>query len=131
MLGFSKEVVVRMIKILDIGYSTAVYFFAAIVIVVLLNKYLPKYDKKKEAKKSTTRLVVDIVVRVWLIGVFSYFVRNVFHAIPWIFEGVHGYKHLNVKEVSNSAMFTAFAITFDPHIQSQIAFLKKRLNIMI
>lgn len=123
------DLIRRSIKIFDIGYSAAAYFIFALIVVLLLNKITGPYDQKVEDEKSTVRIVIDIIFRMWLIGVAAYIVRNTFHAIPFPLDGIHGYHHLYLKEVRESTVFVAFVIVFDVYLQSQVATLKKRLGI--
>lgn len=125
----TKEVVIRSIKLLDIGYAAAVYFVAAILCVKLLNWRVLPGDLKKDKNKSTARLCLEIVLKVWVIGVLAYVVRNIFGLIPWPFQGVYGYDHLKVKEVTNSAVFVAFMVVFDASLQNKVKVLKERLHI--
>lgn len=123
------DIIVRTIKLFDIGYSSAAYFIFAIITVLVLNRLSGPYITEDEEKKSTMRIMIDIVFRVWLIGVLAYIVRNIYHAMPWPLEGVHGYQHLRLKEVSESTIFVAFVVVLDVHLQEQVSALKKRLGI--
>jgi hypothetical protein len=121
-----KDLTRRVIKILDMGYSSGFYLLSAILCVTIINKITPKYDEKEEEKKRTTKLLFDILLNIWIIAIFAYIVRNIFHIIPWPLEGVYGYQHMRVKEVANSAVFVSFMVIFDKHLQSRIGILKKR-----
>jgi MFS family permease len=122
-----KEVAIRSIKLLDIGWATSAYFLLAILAVFLLDKVYGKFNEQVEGRKSTARIVLDIIVHVWFIGVLAYIVRNLFPLIPWPFEGVYGYKHAKTSEVTQSALFVAFVVTFDKHLQQQVSMLKSRI----
>lgn len=124
-----QDIAVRGIKMLDIGFAAAGYFILALLAIMAFNKIGGKYDKAAEVKKSTPLLILQIILRVWLIGISAYIARNVFPLIPWPFEGVYGYQHIKVKEVSNGVVFSAFIVAFDTHLQSQVAYLKQRLSI--
>lgn len=125
----TKEIVIRSIKLLDIGYAAAVYFVGAIICVKLLNWRVMPRDLEDDKRKSTVRLSLEIVLKVWLIGVLAYIVRNLFGLIPWPFQGVYGYDHFKVKEVTNSAVFVAFMVVFDASLQNKVKVLKDRLHI--
>jgi hypothetical protein len=129
MKNLEKEIVIRTIKIIDIGYASVVYIISAIILVSILNKLSGKYDKTVEEKKSTIRLFGDVILRTWIIAIFAYIVRNLFQMIPWPFEGVYGYKHLLVKEVIHSSLFVSFMVIFDHNLQGHVSILKDRLNI--
>jgi hypothetical protein len=125
----NEEIVVRSIKLLDIGYAAMVYFLCAILSVKILNNMSGNFDREQEENKTTWQIMFDIILRIWVIGIFAYIVRNIFHAIPWPFEGIYGYKHMWVKEVINSAVYVAFVVVFDSYLQSQVYLLKRRLGV--
>jgi hypothetical protein len=124
-----EEIVIRSIKLLDIGYAAAVYFMVALLCVKLLNWRVPADDLERNKKKATVTLCLEIVLKVWFIGVLAYVVRNLFELVPWPFQGVYGYDHLKVKEVTNSAIFVAFMVVFDASLQNKVKVIKERFNI--
>jgi hypothetical protein len=121
------ELVIRLIKILDIGYASMFYIVSAILLVSLLNKVEGEYNEENEKKRTTSSLFISVILKTWLIGTLAYITRNIFHMIPWPLEGVYGYKHLKVKEVLDSAVFVSFMVIFDKHLQSRVGILKDRL----
>jgi hypothetical protein len=124
----TKELVIRSIKIFDMGYAAVVYILSAIVIISILNKYSGKYNEEVEEKKSTKRLFWDVILRTWIIAVLAYFIRNLFQMVPFPLEGVYGFEHLKVKEVLQSSLFVSFMVIFDSHLQSRVGILKKRIS---
>lgn len=113
-MTFTKsEFALRSIKILDIGYSTLCYFALALATIPLLDKLLGHYNAAEEEKKSTRRIVLEISLRIWLIGVLAYFVRNLFPLIPWPLEGVYGFQHSRVKEVTSGVVYASYLASFD------------------
>lgn len=128
-MDVTKEIVVRSIKMLDIGWAATVYFAAAIFFVKLLNWRVVPRDFDEDKKKSTAQLCAEVILKVWFIGVLAYITRNLFELVPWPFQGVYGYEHLKVKEVTNSAVFVAFMVVFDASLQNKVKILKERLHI--
>lgn len=127
MKGIEKELTIRSIKILDIGYATVFYIIASLITISLVNKYIyGKLNKEKEESKSNKKLVFDIIVKVWLISILAYIIRNVFSSIPFPLQGVQGYDHLRVKEVVNNSILLSFMILFDDNLQYKIGILKTR-----
>jgi hypothetical protein len=123
-----EDVVVRGVKVLDIAYSTAAYFIMALVSIIAINR-IWKSKGEQETKKSEARLIFEIIFRAFLIGTLAYVARNIFPLIPWPLEGVYGYKHLKTGEVTGSALFAAFAVTFDTQLQAKVSTLKDKLNL--
>lgn len=120
------DVIRRTIKIIDIGWATTAYFALALIAIRALNFISGPVVKEREEAKSSARLLLDIALRVWLIGVLSYLARNIFQLLPWPLEGVYGFKHLKVKEVLDSAVFTAFIVVFDDRLTTMVEVLRKR-----
>ena len=57
-----KDITRRAIKIIDIGYSSGFYLLSAILCVTIINKVIGKYNNEKEEKKSTGRLILDVLL---------------------------------------------------------------------
>lgn len=121
------DLIRRSIKILDIGYATVIYFFLAIWTVPLLDRILGKYNAVEESKKSTNKIIIEIVLRVWCIGVISYLARNLVPLIPFPLQGVYGFDHSRVKEVTSGVIFASYLATFDIVLQSKVGHLRTRL----
>ena len=128
--GFSikHELVVRSIKMLDIGWAMIAYFLLAIISVKTLQEVTGPYDREASEKEETWKVLGRVCLRMWLYGVLAYVSRNLFQLLPWPFEGVEGYKHMRVKEVLNSAAFISCVLSYDGHLQSEVMLLKKRLG---
>ena len=127
MKTLTKELIIRSIKLLDMGYAGAVNILSAIFLVSIINKIEGEYNQLEEEKKSTGKLLLNVILKMWLIVVLAYIVRNLFHMIPFPLEGVYGYKHMKVGEVTSSSIFIAFMVVFDKPLQEKISILKKRI----
>jgi hypothetical protein len=95
----------RLIKMLDIGYVTLIYFLSAIVIAVIMDKLYGVYNEKDESKKSTLRKTFDLVGMIWINGIIIYIVRNLVPLIPSPFNNINGFKHSNLKELKSAYVF--------------------------
>ena len=126
-----REAVVRAFKIVDIGVSTAVYCLAAIGCIICITRLAGPPDPAALRRRGAGALLTRIILRLWLAAVLAYVVRNVWHLVPMPWEGVCGYRHMRVKEVFNSAVFTACMVTYDSHIQAEVLALKERLGMTI
>jgi hypothetical protein len=130
MKDLTKEIVIRSIKLLDIGYAASVYILTAILLITIINKIAGEPNEMEEEKKTTGKLILDVILRIWVIGILAYIVRNLFHLIPFPLEGVYGYEHMKVGEVTSSTVFVAFMVTFDNQLHTKIEILKKRFSKM-
>ena len=120
---------IRGIKILDIGYITAIYFLLGIVLAKICDKKLGKFDEKKAGKKSISRHIIELILYLWFIGVVIYIVRNLVPLIPFPLEGVYGFKHLKVKEVTSAAVFTISFMYFQVYYQNKIKYIFSKIDV--
>ena len=122
-----KEVVIRSIKILDIGFITAIYLTLGIVLSKLCDRVLGELDEEKENQKPRWQVFIELFFYTWFIGIVVYVVRNVVQMIPFPFHGVYGYDHFRVKELINAAIFFFTFIHFQEYYQKKIKLLYVRL----
>jgi len=74
-MNYSKEIIIRMIKLLDIGYITTIY------------------------------------------------------AIPFPLNGIYGFNHLKVKELSTATIFSIVFIYFYQYYQSKVKYILSKIII--
>ena len=106
----------RFVKILDIGYTTLLYFVLAIVIASLMDILYGKYDTEREKQKSVTRKTLDLVGMIWLNGIIIYVVRNIAALIPSPFNGLYGFQHNRLKELDSAYVFDFVLIYNQPNL---------------
>jgi hypothetical protein len=123
-----KELLIRSIKVLDIGFITAIYLTFGIVLAKLCDKALGEFDEEKENQKPLWQLLIELFLYLWFIGIVVYVVRNIAPLIPFPFHGVHGYDHFRVKELINAAIFVIMFLQFQEYYQKKIKFLFTKLN---
>ena len=122
-----KEVVIRSIKILDIGFITAIYLTLGIVLAKLCDRVLGELDEEKENQKPLWQVLIELFFYLWFIGIVVYVVRNVVQMIPFPFHGVYGYDHFRVKELINAVIFFVTFLHFQEYYQKKIKLLYVRL----
>jgi hypothetical protein len=88
---------------------------------------LGPFDAKKAASKSTARLILEVVLHIWTIGVLVYIARNVVELIPFPLNGVHGFEHKRVKELSNAAVFTFVTLFFQKNLRARMEYTYERI----
>jgi hypothetical protein len=125
---YKKEFIVRGIKIIDIGYITAVYFTLGIIMATLSDKYFGVFNEKEEKKKPIGQSVIELLLYLWLFGVIIYIVRNVIPLIPFPLNGIYGFDHLKVKEVTSAGMFTIAFLLFQKHYQAKLKYIVSVLS---
>jgi hypothetical protein len=126
-MPFKQDIILRSIKILDIGYITIIYFTLGFFLSIYVNDTLGTFDPEEAEKKSNVRLFAESVFHIWMIGVTVYIARNLVEKIPFPLEGVQGFVHKKVKELSNAAVFTLVFILYQQHLRDKLLFVSKRM----
>ena len=102
----SFEILIRSIKILDIGFITIIYFIFAILVAKLLNYFFGTYKHESDKNKSKYIVGLELCGIIWLMGVSTYLIRNLVELIPSPFENVYEFHHHKVKELSSAGVYT-------------------------
>ena len=122
------ELLMRSIKIVDIGFIAVIYIVLAIVCAVTTDVVMGKFDQLYEKTKSFSRLTLELILMAWLYGTLVYSVRNLACTVPFPLHGYHGYDHLKVKELQNAMMFTLSYMLFSDYIKNKFAFYYNNLS---
>ena len=125
---FKKEIIIRTIKILDIGYITSIYVIIGLIITLFYNKVFYKYDPKKDERKSLIRLIFEMIGLVWLGLVIGYIIRNIVELIPSPFDGLYGFNHRKVKELTIASGFVMSMITIASIYGTKFRYFGKRFT---
>jgi hypothetical protein len=128
-MNYSKEIIIRMIKLLDIGYITTIYAILAIILAKLFDKYFGNFDEVSEEKKSLIQSIIELILHLWLIGIVIYIVRNFVPLIPFPLNGIYGFNHLKVKELSTATVFSIVFIYFYQYYQNKVKFILSKIII--
>jgi hypothetical protein len=123
-----KEITIRSIKMVDIGFITVLYFILGYSVSLLLNKLYEKFVDLNENEKPTYKLVYELLIHVWIIGIFVYIARNIVEEIPSPLHGIKGFDHYRVKELHSATTFTLIIFYSQPYIHKKINILYKRIS---
>ena len=128
-MNYKKEIIIRSIKIFDIGYITTIYLILGIILAKVCDKYFGKFDEETEKKKPLIQSIAELVLHLWLIAIVIYVVRNFVSLIPFPLNGIYGYNHLNVKELTTATTFSIVFIYFYEYYQMKVNYLFKTFQI--
>jgi hypothetical protein len=120
--SLSNDILMRSIKIIDIGYITVLYIAFSLFCAKITDKVMGKFDEKKELKKSKFRLTIELIIAVWLYGVLIYVVRNIVEIIPFPLDNFHGFSHKKVKELNSAMVFTFTFVLFSSYLKHKLSF---------
>jgi vacuolar-type H+-ATPase subunit I/STV1 len=102
----SHDMVIRVIKMIDIFILGNLYLFFGVLVSSAINKYIAKpYDPKKSKLRNFLQLIYEtgvIMVSVYLIRIL------VKHGIPNPLDGIQGFDSRRVSE-NNGGVVLAFA----------------------
>ena len=128
MRGLKKEILFRIVKVLDMGYIVFIYFILGIALAKLSDIIFGIYDEKEEKKKSTIQLGAEIMLMIWSNIIIFYVARNVVQIIPSPFHNVAGFDHFRLKELGGSAILGVTYVYFQTNLKSKISDLHNRLK---
>ena len=129
--SLSNDILMRSIKIVDIGYISVLYIVMSLACAMTVDKVMGEFDENIEAKKSVWRLTLEFIITIWLYGVLIYVVRNLIELVPFPLDGYHGFSHKNVKELTSAMVFTFTFVLFSKHLKAKLDFYYKFLKLQI
>lgn len=124
---FTNDLLMRGIKIIDIGYITVLYIMFSIGFAYITDKVMGKFDEKKHKNKSKARLTVELICEMWIYGVFIYIVRNLVGLIPFPLDGYQGFEHKRLKELTNPAVFMFTYIFFSDYLKTKLTYFYNKV----
>ena len=112
----------RFLKLLDIGYITAIYFTLGVMLAAFTDYLFGEFDPAIEDTKSFIQISLEAIGLMWLFGIIVYTVRNLVELIPSPVNGISGFDHLLVKELKNATVFVFVFLFFQNFFKSKIVF---------
>ena len=116
------DLLMRGIKLLDIGYINVLYVFIALMFAKLTDTIMGQFDSAMESKKSKFRLTIELILALWMYGIIIYIARNVVGIMPFPLDGYEGFEHRRVKELGSATAFTFTYVLFSDYIKTKISF---------
>ena len=113
----------RLVKLIDIGYITAIYFILGLICAFILNNIFEIDNYEEYRKKRFLIILLEIIGILWLNGVIIYISRNLVGLIPSPFNGLYGLKHNIVSELKDATIFVFVIIYFQYSLRQRINYL--------
>jgi len=129
MRTFKSEARFRFIKIMDIGYMVILYVIFGIFLSKITDVLFREYSKEETKAKSTLRLIIEVIIIVWFTIVVFYVARNIIEVVPSPFDGLYGYEHSRLKEVTNGMILAFTYIYFQNELRNKLVELNSRLSL--
>jgi hypothetical protein len=128
-MNYKKEIIIRSIKLIDIGYITTIYLILGIILAKVCDKYFGKFDEEMEEKKPLIQSILELILHLWLIAIVIYLVRNLVSLVPFPLNGIYGYNHLKVKELTVATTFSIVFIYFYEYYQMKVKYIFTKIQI--
>ena len=125
--SFQHDALMRIIKIVDIGYISILYIVVAIFAAKYADKMLGSFDEAKEAQKPFWKKTLNLFLLCWAYGVLIYVVRNVVKLVPFPLNGFRGFDHSKVKELGSWILFSMCFLTFNKYLKEMLGFYYKQV----
>jgi len=124
---FEHDLLMRSIKILDIGYISIIYIALALSISKVADNILGEFNEEKEEEKTFLQRSIELCISFWMFGVLIYIVRNIVERIPFPLNGYQGFDHLRVKEVGSAGVFSLAFLMFNSFLKTKVAYYYKQI----
>ena len=89
---------------------------------------LKDFDKKEENNKPVWQIVLEILLRLCILGILIYIARNIVGRIPFPFDGAAGFNYMRLKELDNEFIFTIPIFIYHTNFNDKMMNLYDRLN---
>jgi hypothetical protein len=75
-----------------------------------------------EITKSKWRLTAEVIFVIWLFGILFYMIRNLVPLIPFPLDGIAGFSHARMKELTSSQVFSLLYLYFCNYFNDKLTF---------
>jgi len=128
MRSLTREARFRFIKIMDMGYMVILYFMFGVLLSMITDFIFGGYTEEEIKAKSTPRLILELIAMIWFNMILFYIARNIMQVIPSPFNGLYGYDHSRLKEITDTAILGFTYLYFQNELRSKLLELKRRIS---
>ena len=124
------EAMMRLMKVLDIGYVTFIYVVVGFLIIIPIDKSIGTFDPKPYDKMNWFRVFMEVFGQLWMVTVIVYIVRNLVVYIPSPFHNQFGYNHQLLKEMNGAFTLSIIVIWNSHNLIAKMQYLYTRLTFL-
>ena len=110
------------VKLLDIGLTTTYFFVIGLAAAKVFDAIYGKFKREDYKKMNKGLLFLDIVFHMFLVGITAYALRNVIGLIPFPLEGVAGFEHKRLKELSGGTALSLILLFFQDNLRDKVSY---------
>lgn len=121
----SSDILFRLVKVSDIAYIAVLYFIVGYNAGTLINYVFTSIFGNYERKPNYI-LLMEVLLQIIVIGIFSYIGRNIVQLIPSPFSKINDFDHNRVKELTSGSFLTTFMVMFQYSMQDKLMYIKNR-----
>ena len=125
--SFTNNILMRSIKLIDIGFLTVIYTFLAFLFAKITDKTLGPFDSIKESEKPKWKITIELFILLWIFGLLMYMVRNLVPLIPFPLDGYQGFAHIKVKELHVPIVFSFLYLLVGQHFRAKIQYYYEKI----
>lgn len=126
-----KSLLVRSIKLVDIGFITVIYFALGILMAESIDALYGKFDEEVEKRKSMLQITIELMFLMWVFGVIVYIVRNLVELIPFPLDNISGFDHLQLKELKSAVVFVFILLQFTQHFRQKLQYYYDHISLQM
>jgi hypothetical protein len=71
-------------------------------------------------------LYIEVALHFSFLSIISYAVRNLVELVPFPLDGMFGFKHIEVKELTSGALFATLLFFLQTHLQEKLYYIVDR-----
>ena len=124
-----KSLLVRSIKLVDIGFLTVIYFALGILMAKSIDALYGEFDEEAEKRKSILQITLELMFLMWVLGVVVYIVRNLVELIPFPLDNISGFDHLQLKELKGAVVFVFILMHFTRHFRQKLQYYYDHIHL--
>ena len=80
-------------------------------------------NRKKIKEKPFYKLLLELILFFWFVGIFWYIARNIVPLIPFPLDGIFGYDHFKLKELHSTTLFLTMLLLISKNYKEKINYL--------
>jgi hypothetical protein len=122
-MNFTHELIIRSIKIVDLGFTVSIYILLGLIVAKLMDKIEGPVNHKKIKEKPFYKILLELILFFWFVGIFWYIARNIVPLIPFPLDGIFGYDHFKLKELHSTTLFLTMLLLISKNYKEKINYL--------